>query len=381
MSKEKDEKKDKNRMSLEAVISAVNKKFGQHAIKKVTEAKSLSLQRISSGIFSLDIAIGGGFPRGRASLIIGEKSSGKTTVANKVVASFQKHCRNCSSLLTLCKCKDPEPMRIAYVDAEGTYDPVWSKSLGVNNDNVHMVQPDFAEMAVDTIELLLRTGEIDLLVIDSNAALVPSVEIEASSEDQFMGVHARLLNKMCRAITAAFNNLGLDYMQKPHVIMINQFREKLGISYGSPLVIPGGRGQHHLSAITIEMKPAQRIGSDGTINPKQDKFIDATQSIIGTVHNFEITKNKTFSPFKRGSFKLFNTSYTMDEIDYKKGSHNEQEQIFQYGVAHGFIEKTGAWYSYQTHKLGQGIVNASRNLSDEQVSELKLAILRKELDM
>lgn len=373
--------------SLDAVLVEINKKFGSNTAQVASEAKGLDYIRIPTGIFALDLAVGGGYglPRGRVSLIVGEKSSGKTTVCKKTMATWQKYCRFCNSEIYVndngkktCTCKKAVPMKVVYIDGEGTYDPVWARALGVNNEEVIMVQPDYAEQAVDVAEALIRTGEVDLLIVDSIAGLVPSIEVEGSADDQNVGVHARLMNRFMRAIQSGINSLGMNYEHKPHVILVNQYREKVGVMFGNNLTLPGGKGQEFTASIKIEMRSSSKIGENGAINPKQESNYNKQIEIVGAEMNFEVTKNKTYPPFKRGSFRVFSQDVCNSSLDVMKGQVNTEEQLLAKAVQYGIIKANGSWYSYKDTKLGQGLVKTAQNLMEneamyEEIHDMTLA--------
>lgn len=233
---------------LDVVLKQVEKKYGKGTI--IRGSQYPALPRFKSGIFSLDVEIGGGIPKGRILIFTGNESAGKSTVATKIIASAQKTCRECGSELKpnedgeleCPKCGyGANPLKAFYCDIEGTFDPAWFSALGGQTDDLYLFQPEFAEQAVDVVEAVIRTGEVDIIVVDSIAMMSPAVEIEKSAEDHLMGTHAKLVNRMMRSIQAGFNSLGVDNVHKPTVILINQLREKVGVMYGcnrGDVVIP-----------------------------------------------------------------------------------------------------------------------------------------------
>jgi recombination protein RecA len=229
--------------NLEETLLNINKKFGKSTIKKVTEAKSLISRRIPIGILPLDIAIGGGLPRGRVSLLIGEKSTSKTATCLKTIATWQKYCRLCSTEMIervgknkkhklSCKCGKNEKMGIVYLDSESSYDKLWAEKIGVNNEDIYIVQPDNLEESIEVIKSMIKTNKIDLIIFDSIASTTSITEEEKDVQDHCVGTNAKMMSKATRLITSSFNFLSLDCENKPHVIFINQFREKIGVMFG-----------------------------------------------------------------------------------------------------------------------------------------------------
>lgn len=219
--------------NLQDTLNAIKKKFGTNTIMRAAEIVDTSSIRIPSGIFLLDVGIGGGIPKGRTLIYKGEPSSGKTSASLMNIVEFQKRCRECNTLIEGgCSCGKNVPHRCAYIDVEGTFDTEWASAIGVNTTDLLLSQPEYGEQSVDILEALIRSGEIDLIVVDSLAAIVPMVEVENDAEKQTMGIHARLINKMCRAISSGLNSLGMTNDKKPSIILINQIREKLGVMWG-----------------------------------------------------------------------------------------------------------------------------------------------------
>ena len=254
---------------LDIVLKQIDKKYGKGTV--IRGSQYPDLPRFSSGIFSLDVEIGGGIPRGRILIMTGNESTGKTTVAKKVLATAQNTCAECGSHYQADKetgewqcprCKDGgRPFKGFYCDIEGTFDPRWFEALGGHPEDLYLFQPEFAEQAVDVIEAVIRTGEVDIVVIDSIAMMSPAVEIEKSAEDQLMGTHAKLVNRMIRAIQAGFNSLGTANTHKPTVLLINQLREKVGVMFGNTRRCREERGQSFASSITLKFfaRPSERI--------------------------------------------------------------------------------------------------------------------------
>jgi recombination protein RecA len=327
---------------LDIVLKQIDKKYGKGTV--IRGSQYPSLERFSSGIFAIDAEIGGGIPRGRILIFTGNESTGKTTVAKKTIATAQRTCRNCGTELVesldgvpRCpNCSDGgKAMTAFYCDIEGAFDPVWFEALGGNNDDLYLFQPEFAEQAVDVVEAIIRTGDVDVIVVDSIAMLSPAAEIEKSAEDQLMGTHAKLVNRMMRAIQAGFNSLGTNNAKKPTVILINQVREKVGVMYGSPDVMPGGRGQSFASSVTLKFfaRPSEKL-CESVGDKKQ----------VGQQIRFNVEKNKTFPPHRSGVFTL----YTDDSEEYgvKKGTVDNMLSIFRYALRYDVVSKVGSWYSY-----------------------------------
>lgn len=392
--------------NLDKVIMQINKKYGKTTLMRASEAKGLQYIRIPTGIFNLDLGMGigtnglCGIPRGRVILLKGDESTGKTTLCKKHIVEAQKICRHCNTYInayitstklengnveitfidketgeviedksTLCKCGNPEPMKCVYLDAEGGYDPVWAKTLGVDNNRVYLIQPDYAEQGIDIAEALIRTGEIDVLIIDSIPALVPSVEIEESSADGQVGVHPRLINKLMRLITSGVNSLGLDNPYKPTIIAINQKRMKIGVLFGSPETIPGGKGQNFTASIIIDLKSIGKVDENGDAWTSKK----GTEP-VGNVIKWYIEKNKTSPPFKRGTFTIFSED---TNIGYLKGEIDNPTQVIRFAEKLGLIKKGGSWFSYKDIKV-QGETNFIVELLDneELYQELKEEVIK-----
>lgn len=277
-------------------------------------------------------------------ILTGNESTGKSTVAQKIMATAQETCSICNVGLTVdhetgeirCpSCEEYRPFNCFYCDIEGTFDPVWFEALGGNSENIYLFQPEFAEQAVDVIEAIIRTGEVDIIVIDSIAMMSPAVEIEKSAEDHLIGNHAKLVNRMMRAIQAGFNSLGIDNMHKPTVLLINQLREKVGVMFGNPDTMPGGRGQSFASSITLKFfaRPSEKLYE--SIGDKKP---------VGQQIRFNVEKNKTYPPHKQGIFTLYTD--TSEEYGVSKGKVDNSLSILRYGVRYGIVQKAGSWFSY-----------------------------------
>lgn len=297
--------------ALDIALSQIEKQFGKGAIMKLGEASAkLSVETISTGSLALDMALGvGGVPRGRVIEIYGPESSGKTTVALHIIAEAQK-----------------TGGVAAFIDAEHALDPVYARALGVNVDDLLVSQPDTGEQALEICEALVRSGAIDVVVVDSVAALVPRAEIEGEMGDSHVGLHARLMSQALRKLTGAISK------SRTCVIFINQIREKVGIMFGNPETTTGGRALKFYSSVRLEVK-------------KQD-IIKQGQDVIGNRTRVKVVKNKVAPPFNFADFDLI----------YGEGISREGS-IIDMGIEMGVLQKSGAWYSYNGERLGQGREN------------------------
>ena len=298
--------------ALDAALSQIEKAFGKGSIMRLGQNSSVAdIEAISTGSIGIDIALGiGGMPRGRIVEIYGPESSGKTTLALSVIAQAQKKGGTC-----------------AFIDAEHALDPAYAKKIGVDLENLLISQPDAGEQALEITDTLVRSGAIDVLVVDSVAALVPKAELEGEMGDQHMGLHARLMSQALRKLTATVSR------SNTLVIFINQIRMKLGVMFGSPETTTGGNALKFYASVRIDIR------SIGKIKDKED--------IIGTQTRVKIVKNKVAPPFKTVDF----------DIMYGEGISKTGELI-DLGMKAGLVEKAGAWFSYKGEKLGQGRENA-----------------------
>lgn len=239
---------------LTETVGQINKKFGEGSILRASDAIALCVPRIPFGITPLDVSVGGGLPLGRISMFSGMRSSGKTALALRSVARAQRTCAVCyQSLYSICTCKKPRPFICCWLDAEGVWDNAWSAKFGINNELVFVIRTDYAEQAVDVADSMLRTGECDLLIVDSVAALTPRVEVEESMDKQQMGVAARIINKAVRKWQSSLNRSGVGSDRRPTVLLINQIRMKVGMVWGNPETHPGGLGQEFASSLILKM--------------------------------------------------------------------------------------------------------------------------------
>jgi len=318
--------------SLERAVSQIEKQFGKGAIMPLGSDTHLQVPAISTGSLSLDIALGvGGLPRGRVAEIFGPESSGKTTLSLQVVASAQK-------LDGIA----------AFIDAEHALDPTYAKNLGVDIDTLLLSQPGTGEEALEIAELLIRSNAVDVVVIDSVAALVPRAEIEGDMGDSHMGLQARLMSQALRKLTAAISR------SRTVMIFINQIREKIGISFGNPETTPGGRALKFYSAVRIDVRRIGRI-KDGDL-------------AVGNRTKATVVKSKVAAPFKKAEF----------DIMFGKGISREGDLI-DLGLEHGVVEKSGSWYGYGKTRLGQGRENSKAFLEStpELADEIEGNILEK----
>lgn len=303
--------------ALEAAMGQIEKQFGKGSIMKLGEHSILNVDAVSTGCLDLDIALGiGGVPRGRVVEIFGPESSGKTTVALHIVAEAQK-----------------AGGTAAFIDAEHALDPAYAKNLGVDIENLIVSQPDTGEQALEIAEALVRSGAIDVIVVDSVAALVPKAEIEGEMGDSHVGLQARLMSQALRKLTGSINK------SKCVTIFINQLREKVGVMFGNPETTPGGRALKFYASVRMDVR---RVDS-----------IKQGDDIVGNRTKVKVTKNKVAPPFKQAEF----------DIMYNQGISREGN-VLDVGVREELVQKSGAWFSYKETRLGQGRENAKQFLKE-----------------
>jgi recombination protein RecA len=321
--------------ALGATLGQIEKQFGKGSVIRLGAQAVTLVPSISSGSISVDCALGiGGFPRGRISEIFGPESSGKTTVALQVVAEAQK-----------------VGGMAAYIDVEHALDPAYAKKLGVDVDNLLVSQPDYGEQALEITNALITSGSIDVLVVDSVAALVPKAELDGEMGDSFMGVHARLMSQAMRKLT------GIVSKSNTCLIFINQIREKIGVMFGNPETTTGGRALKFYSSVRADIRRIAAI-KDG-------------ETVTGNRTKIKIVKNKMAPPFREAEF----------DIIYGEGISKEGDLV-DLGVAQNLVEKSGAWYSYKGERIGQGRENAKQFLKENPDMRTKIDVeLRKLLGM
>ena len=328
----------KKAQALEDAIKAIEKKYGKGSVMKLGDRAAVSVDVIPTGSLTLDLALGiGGYPKGRIIEIYGPESSGKTTLTLHAIAECQR-----------------QGGRAAFIDAEHAIDPVYAQNLGVNIDELILSQPDSGEQGLEIAETLVRSGAIDLVVVDSVAALVPQVELDGEMGDAQMGLQARLMSKALRKIAAELNK------SECTIIFINQLREKIGVMFGNPETTTGGRALKFYSSVRVEIRRSEAIksGSD----------------IVGNKVNIKVVKNKVAPPFKS----------TQVDIIYGKGISRDGE-VLDLAVEHDIVEKSGAWYAYKGEKIGQGRENAKNFLNThpdimEEITQAIVATLENDVE-
>ena len=301
--------------ALEMALAAIDKQFGKGSIMRMGEKTSLGIDTVPTGALALDLALGiGGLPRGRVVEIFGPESSGKSTLAMHIVAEAQRNGGIC-----------------AYVDAEHAMDPIYARAIGVDVDQLLISQPDTGEQALEIVDMLVRSGALDVVVIDSVAALTPRAEIEGEMGDSHVGLQARLMSQALRKLTANLNKTNTI------AIFINQLREKIGVMFGSPETTPGGRALKFYSSVRLDIRRIESI-KDGV-------------EVVGSRTRVKVVKNKVAPPFRQAEF----------DIMYGKGISREGS-LLDLGVEMSIIKKSGAWFTYEGEQLGQGRENAKNYL-------------------
>jgi recombination protein RecA len=321
--------------ALEAAMGQIEKQFGKGSIMKLGDHSTLNLDAISTGCLGLDIGLGiGGVPRGRMIEIFGPESSGKTTVSLHIIAEAQK-----------------SGGTAAFIDVEHALDPIYAKALGINIDDLIVSQPDTGEQALEITEALVRSGAIDIIVLDSVAALVPKAEIEGEMGDSHVGLQARLMSQALRKLAGSINK------SKCVLVFINQLREKVGIMFGNPEVTPGGRALKFYASVRLDIRKIDTI-------KQGDQF-------MGSRTRIKIVKNKVAPPFKQAEF----------DIMYGTGISREGD-VLDIGVKEEIVQKSGAWFAYGDIRLGQGRENAKQYFKENPLVMLEVEnLIRKKYDL
>ena len=310
--------KDEKLKALDAAISQIEKQYGKGAVMKLGDpANQMNVETIPTGSLSLDIALGlGGIPKGRIVEIYGPESSGKTTVTLHMIAEVQK----CGGIA-------------GFIDAEHALDPVYAKNIGVDIDNLYISQPDNGEQALEITETMVRSGAIDIVVVDSVAALVPKAEIDGDMGDSHVGLQARLMSQALRKLTAVISKSNCT------VVFINQLREKVGVMFGNPETTTGGRALKFYSSVRLDVRRIESLKQGG--------------EVIGNRTRVKVVKNKVAPPFKEAEF----------DIMFGEGISTEGD-ILDLAAENNIVNKSGAWYAYEGNKIGQGRENAKQYLKD-----------------
>lgn len=319
--------------ALQAALSQIERQFGKGTVMRMGDQEAQAIPAISTGSLGLDIALGiGGLPKGRIVEIYGPESSGKTTLTLQVIAECQK-----------------QGGTAAFIDAEHALDPIYAEKLGVNIDDLMVSQPDTGEQALEVTDMLVRSGAIDVLIVDSVAALTPKAEIEGEMGDHHVGLQARLMSQALRKLTSNIKQ------SNTLVIFINQIRMKIGVMFGNPETTTGGNALKFYSSVRLDIR---RTGA-----------VKEGDEVVGNETRVKVVKNKVSPPFRQAEFQIL----------YGKGIYHMGE-VIDLGVKQGLVDKSGAWYAYQGNKIGQGKANAARFLEENpQIAEAIESQVRAEL--
>jgi len=308
---------DNRKKALGAALSQIERQFGKGAVMKMSDQPREAIPSVSTGSLGLDVALGiGGLPFGRIVEIYGPESSGKTTLTLQVIAEAQKQGKTC-----------------AFIDAEHALDPIYAEKLGVNVDDLLVSQPDTGEQALEIADMLVRSGAVDVIIVDSVAALTPKAEIEGEMGDSHVGLQARLMSQALRKLTGSVKQANCL------LIFINQIRMKIGVMFGNPETTTGGNALKFYSSVRLDIR---RTGA-----------VKEGDEVVGNETRVKVVKNKVSPPFRQAEFQIM----------YGKGIYHMAE-VVDLGVANGFVEKAGAWYSYNGDKIGQGKANACKFLEE-----------------
>lgn len=360
---------------LDTLLGAINKQYGPGTILRAGEAKTLTVSRVPTYIPALDLALGGGLPRGRITVAKGEYSAGKSALAFKAAASFQRHCRYCATPIALpsiggkwehigCECKRDAPMRVVWADAEHSYDSDWAARWGVRQEDIYVIQTEYSEQCIDVADRCIRSQECDFLVVDSVAALTPSVEIQESSEKWQMGVAARLMNKALRKWTSGLNSGGLLAQTQCTIYLINQMRMNIS-GYGSPVTSPGGKGIDFFESVELRLKRTKWIEDPLTKRP------------VAMETEFVTVKNKTAPAQRTGAYTL----YFLDQPrrGYQVGDTDTDFQILRLAVFWGLVKKAGSWFHLDGEKFhGEERMAAALRGNPAKLAKLEAEVLIRE---
>lgn len=317
--------------NLTSVVDKINDKYGAGSILRAADAIACRIPRIPFGIVDLDVTIGGGLPLGRISMLSGMRSSGKSALAMRAVSRAQRTCSTCFKVIgALCECKKPRPFICCWLDAEGVWDNAWAAKFGIDNELVYVIRTDYAEQAVDVADAMLRTGDVDLLVVDSIAALTPKVEVEESAEKSQMGVAARLINKAVRKWQSSLNRPGVGSERRPTVVLINQIRMKVGMVWGNPETHPGGLGQEFASSLIL------KLSAQGYEGASSDKEAGTKSQPSMLTVRAKVEKSKVSPP--KGEVQY--TLWLRNAAGHTIGDVEDERMLIDAALGAGLLDKT-----------------------------------------